>query len=172
MQTALARGARAFLPATVMTMEARSGEAAVPVIILRSESPLPKFCVPFPIPPRSSDIALLRLSVLRILSGQNMAEATRPLTYSEQLKQVTIQSWRLKMLELIQVQGGSAAPVDDEITLGLPLEDEHKCSALEHGDEIVVRLRNGYTIQELALPPLPANYDYAAAVGSHGTCAP
>ena len=40
------------------------------VMILRSEPPLPAFCMPFPIPPATSDISLLRLSVLRILTGQ------------------------------------------------------------------------------------------------------
>ena len=107
------------------------------VMILRSEPPLPAFCMPFPIPPATSDISLLRLSVLRILTGQQGSKHAETLTYSEQIKQMTIQGWRLKMLELIQVQAGSQSERNDDVELGLPLLDEHKCSALEHGDEIV-----------------------------------
>lgn len=107
------------------------------VMILRSEPPLPAFCMPFPIPPPTSDISLLRLSVLRILTGQKDWSAPQLLTHSEQLKQMTVQGWRLRMLDLVQVQGGSASDRNDEVELGLPLLDEHKCSALEHGDEIV-----------------------------------
>ena len=83
-----------------------------PVLILRSEPPLPEFCMPFPIPPPESDISLLRLSVLRILSGQKSLPATQSLTHSEQLKQMTVQGWRLRLLELIQVQAGSQRPED------------------------------------------------------------
>lgn len=107
------------------------------VLILRSEPPLPAFCMPFPIPPPTSDISVLRLSVLRILTGQKNPSAPQLLTHSELLKQMTVQGWRLRMLELVQVQAGSAADRDDEVELGLTLLDEHKCSALEHGDEIV-----------------------------------
>ena len=74
-----------------------------PLLILRSEPPLPLFCMPFPIPPFASDISLLRLSVLRILTGQKGLPAPQLLTHSEKLKQMTVQGWRLKMLELIQV---------------------------------------------------------------------
>ena len=119
-----------------------------PVLILRSEPPLPEFCMPFPIPPPESDISLLRLSVLRILSGQKSLPATQSLTHSEQLKQMTVQGWRLRLLELIQVQAGSQRPEDDQVELGLLLHDDHKCSALEHGDEVVVRLRAGYTMND------------------------
>ena len=130
----------AWPPQSMSTARSDGTGAATPLILLRSEAPLPQFCVPFPLPPPETDSSALRLAALRILSGGTMAEATQPLTYSEQLKQVTIQGWRLKMLELVQVQGGSAGPEDDEVPLGLLLTDEHKCGALEHGDEIVVRL--------------------------------
>lgn len=132
-----------------------------PLLILRSEPPLPLFCMPFPIPPFASDISLLRLSVLRILTGQKGLPAPQLLTHSEKLKQMTVQGWRLKMLELIQVQAGSQRPEDDQVFYGLPLEDSHDCSALEHGDEVVVRLRRGYTLADLQLPDLGPNHDYS-----------
>ncbi|WFD27385.1 dihydrofolate synthase [Malassezia nana] len=133
------------------------------VLILRSEPPLPAFCMPFPIPPPTSDISVLRLSVLRILTGQKNPSAPQLLTHSELLKQMTVQGWRLRMLELVQVQAGSAADRDDEVELGLTLLDEHKCSALEHGDEIVVKLHPGFTLAELQLPDLGAGYDYSVS---------
>lgn len=122
--------------ARATTMSGMPKTSASPVIILRSEPPLPAFCMPFPIPPPNSDISILRLSVLRILTGQKGLPPVQTLTYSEQLKQMTIQAWRLRMLDLIQVQAGSVRG-NDEVELGLRLHDEHKCSALEHGDEIV-----------------------------------
>lgn len=132
-----------------------------PLLILRSEPPLPLFCMPFPIPPFASDISLLRLSVLRILTGQKGLPAPQLLTHSEKLKQMTVQGWRLKMLELIQVQAGSQRPEDDQVFYGMPLEDNHDCSALEHGDEVVVRLRRGYSLADLQLPDLGPNHDYS-----------
>ncbi|WFD31785.1 hypothetical protein MSPP1_002824 [Malassezia sp. CBS 17886] len=134
--------------------------ANVPVIVLRSHPPLPAFCTPYPLPPASADMSTLRLSVLRILSGQSRVPSAQTLTHSEQLKQLTIQGWRLKMLELIQVQGG-APESDDQVALGLLLTDDFKCSVLEHGDEVVIRLRDGHTVQELALPSLGASHSYA-----------
>ena len=163
----------AWPPQSMSTARSDGTGAATPLILLRSEAPLPQFCVPFPLPPPETDSSALRLAALRILSGGTMAEATQPLTYSEQLKQVTIQGWRLKMLELVQVQGGSAGPEDDEVPLGLLLTDEHKCGALEHGDEIVVRLARGHSLADLQLPPLPADYDFAAAAQQpHSAAAP
>ncbi|KAI3617505.1 hypothetical protein CBS9595_003414 [Malassezia furfur] len=163
----------AWPPQSMSTARSDGTGAATPMILLRSEVPLPQFCVPFPLPSPNTDISALRLAALRILSGGTMAEATQPLTYSEQLKQVTIQGWRLKMLELVQVQGGSAGPEDDEVALGLLLTDEHTCGALEHGDEIVVRLARGHTLADLQLPPLPADYDFAAAAQHpHSAAAP
>ncbi|WFD43894.1 hypothetical protein MPSI1_002559 [Malassezia psittaci] len=144
--------------------QARSPPSGTLTIVLRSEPPLPHFCVPFPIARQDAEIASLRLSALRLLTGETMAQATQPLTYSEQLKQQTIQGWRLKMLDLIQVQGGSASVEDDEVALGLRLSDDHKCSALEHGDQLVVHLASGYALEELQLPQLPHDYDYAYAV--------
>ncbi|WFD23731.1 dihydrofolate synthase [Malassezia equina] len=135
----------------------------MPVMILRSEPPLPAFCMPFPIPPPTSEISLLRLSVLRILTGQKDWSAPQLLTHSEQLKQMTVQGWRLRMLDLVQVQGGSASDRNDEVELGLPLLDEHKCSALEHGDEIVVKLHPGFTLADLQLPDLGPGYDYSVS---------
>ncbi|WFC99724.1 dihydrofolate synthase [Malassezia yamatoensis] len=144
--------------------QARNPPSGTLMIVLRSEPPLPHFCVTFPIARQDAEIASLRLSALRLLTGETMAQATQPLTYSEQLKQQTIQGWRLKMLDLVQVQGGSASMEDDEVALGLRLSDDHKCSALEHGDQLVVRLANGYALEELQLPQLPHDYDYAYAV--------
>ncbi|WFC96078.1 hypothetical protein MBRA1_002734 [Malassezia brasiliensis] len=160
-------------PQPMSTARSDGTGAATPIILLRSEEPLPQFCVPLPLPPPDTDTSALRLAALRILTGGTMAEATQPLTYSEQLKQVTIQGWRLNMLELVQVQGGSAGPEDDEVALGLLLTDEHTCGALEHGDEIVVRLARGHTLADLQLPPLPADYDFAAAAQHpHSAAAP
>lgn len=136
------------------------------LIILRSEAPLPVFCTPFPLPPPNSDVSLLRLSVLRILDGQKRQRA-ETLTHSEQIKQITIQAWRLALLDLIQVQGGARLPDGtdgDPVETGLMLTDEHKCSALEHGDEIVVRLKPNHDVSELRLPDLGEGYDYSVAL--------
>ena len=84
----------------------RPGEA-VPMIILRTLAPLPEFVTPFPAPPSTSEVSVLKLSILRILTGQQGSKHAETLTYSEQIKQMTIQGWRLKMLELVQVQSGT-----------------------------------------------------------------
>ena len=141
-------------------------EGALPeqqaLIILRSEAPLPEFCTPFPLPPATSDVSLLRLSVLRILDGQKRLRA-ETLTHSEQIKQMTIQGWRMALLDLIQVQAGERRPdgtVGDPVDTGLQLRDDHKCSALEHGDEIVCvpadqGANQGKSRGERALAPRP-----------------
>ncbi|WFD35265.1 hypothetical protein MCUN1_002116 [Malassezia cuniculi] len=138
------------------------------VIILRSEAPLPVFCTPFPLPPPDADVSLLRLSVLRILDGRKRQRA-ETLTHSEQIKQMTIQGWRLALLELKLVQAGARLPdgsTGDPVDTGLELRDDHKCSTLEHGDEVVVRLVGSHDVAELRLPDLGESHDYSVALDS------
>ena len=140
------------------------------MIILRTLAPLPEFVTPFPAPPSTSEVSVLKLSILRILTGQQGSKHAETLTYSEQIKQMTIQGWRLKMLELVQVQSGTTedAAVAGNADVGLVLQDDHHCSALENGDMVLVRIMQGYSLEELELPDLGPDYDYTASIESTG----
>lgn len=129
-------------------------------LIVKSHSPLPRFTCAVPVPHPDAKIDKLRTTIVAILTGQVSARPTSsttangngpkageaPLSYSEHLKQVTIQEWRMKSLVLELRQNSLIAPEtrgvaeeegsQDEGIRGFELLDEHECSLLEHGDEV------------------------------------
>lgn len=136
-------------------------------LILRSHKPLPRFTCAIPVPHPDTSIHQLRLTAVAILTGQVSARSLEkdghkngstsksngsnaPLSYSEHLKQLTIQEWRLKSLILELKQNALIAPETRESALadsssdeeveermsGFELQDDHECALLEHGDEI------------------------------------
>ncbi|SPO40444.1 related to tetrahydrofolylpolyglutamate synthase [Pseudozyma flocculosa] len=157
------------------------GGGLAPLLTLRTIAPLPLFCIPHGVPSDDTPISSFKLAVLRILTGQTVASSsTKPLTFSEELKEKTINGWRMEMLmlELRQAGGQQGAPKptahseDDgvgqaeEPVIGFELLDEHDCSLLEEGDEIVVRLKPGHQLKDLQLPDLGTRHRYSAPAGS------
>ncbi|PWN54276.1 hypothetical protein IE53DRAFT_239262 [Violaceomyces palustris] len=155
------------------------GGGPAPLLTLRTMAPLPIFRTPHGIPPPSTSISSFKLSILRILTGQtNSTSSTKPLTFSEELKEKTIQSWRMEMLmlelrqadDLDQQTPPTATPqpsdAKDEEISGFELQDDHECALLEEGDEILIRLKPGHRLEDLQLPDLGPNHRYSAPAGS------
>lgn len=128
-------------------------------LIVKSHRPLPEFRCVVPVPPSEESIKSLRDSIVAILTGRISAQGSRSsstpesgeVSYSEHLKEQTIHEWRCKSIILELKQNDIIAPetrqktnqdqeteeVDEDAAgLGFPLQDEHECALLEHGDEI------------------------------------
>ncbi|PWZ01266.1 hypothetical protein BCV70DRAFT_199611 [Testicularia cyperi] len=169
------------------------GGGPAPLIVLKTHPPLPSFCIPYRLPDPSSEISSFKLAILRILTGQtNSHSSTKPLTFSEELKEKTINGWKMEMLTLElrqhddlpsleeeqqeeqqrqqrqeQQQTGDALAEDSTTEMpGFELQDHHECSLIEEGDHIVVRLRAGHSLKDLELPDLGSNHRYSAPAGS------
>ncbi|CDW97305.1 hypothetical protein [Sporisorium scitamineum] len=160
--------------------KALPGGGPASLITLKTHPPLPAFSIPYRVPDPSSDISSFKLSILRILTGQTNAQSsTKPLTFSEEVKEKAINGWKMQMLTLElrqkddleeQDYNEDAQPDgDDESSTemrGFGLQDHHECSLIEEGDMIVVRLKPGHTLQELELPKLGSDHRYSAPAGS------
>ncbi|SPO31776.1 related to tetrahydrofolylpolyglutamate synthase [Ustilago trichophora] len=159
------------------------GGGPAPLITLKTHPPLPSFSIPHRVPDPSTEISSFKLSILRILTGQTNAQSsTKPLTYSEEVKEKAINGWKMQMLTLelrqrddleAEQQNGDAQQDDDgdgdgdaAEMRGFELQDHHECSLIEQGDMIVVRLKPGHSLQELELPKLPSGHRYSAPSGS------
>lgn len=124
------------------------GGGAAPRVTLRTLAPLPLFRIPFPIPSSDQPISAVKLTVLGLLGGQispksSTQAAAAAMTYSERLKQETLQAWRMDMIMLELRQNAVIAPetregeASDAALMGFELADDHECALLEEGDEIV-----------------------------------
>ena len=145
------------------------GGGPAPLITLRTIPPLPAFRIPHGIPQPETPISSFKLAILRILMGQTHAtSSTKPLTYSEELKQKTINGWRMQMLslQLHQQPEPDAEHDPEDDSSGFELRDEHECGLFEQGDQIVIRLRDGHTLEELQLPDLGPKHRYSAPAAS------
>ncbi|CBQ71519.1 related to tetrahydrofolylpolyglutamate synthase [Sporisorium reilianum SRZ2] len=157
--------------------KALPGGGPASLITLKTHPPLPSFSIPHRVPDPSSDVSSFKLSILRILTGQTNAQSsTKPLTFSEEVKEKAINGWRMQMLTLElrqkddledQDHDDEAQPDGDDAEMrGFELQDHHECSLIEEGDMIVVRLKPGHTLQELELPKLSSDHRYSAPAGS------
>ncbi|TKY87055.1 hypothetical protein EX895_003732 [Sporisorium graminicola] len=161
--------------------KALPGGGPASLITLKTHPPLPAFSIPHRVPDPSSDISSFKLSILRILTGQTNAQSsTKPLTFSEEVKEKAINGWKMQMLtlelrqkdDLEEQDHVDEAPLDDgdaagsKEMRGFELQDHHECSLIEEGDMIVVRLKPGHTLQELELPKLGSDHRYSAPTGS------
>ncbi|EST06840.1 Folylpolyglutamate synthetase [Kalmanozyma brasiliensis GHG001] len=150
------------------------GGGPASLIILQTHPPLPAFSIPHRVPDPSTDISSFKLSILRILTGQTNAQSsTKPLTFSEEVKEKAINGWKMQMLtlELRQRDDLDAEEEEEDATdstemRGFELQDHHECSLIEEGDMIVVRLKPNHTLEELELPKLGSNHRYSAPTGS------
>lgn len=151
------------------------GRGPAPLITLKTHPPLPSFSIPHRVPDPSTDISSFKLSILRILTGQtNASSSTKPLTFSEEVKEKAINGWKMQMLtlELWQrdhLEAEQQARLQEEQVAemrGFELQDHHECSLIEQGDMIVVRLKPNHSIQELQLPKLGSGHRYSAPAGS------
>lgn len=128
------------------------GNTAAPLLTIKTLSPLPKFMTPHSVPPSDASISSFKLSLLLILTGAHSSKSSsKPLTSSEELKEMTMQQWRLDMLTLelrqnqiiapetrSRLQNGNADEEDeDDVMTGFELLDDHECALLEEGDEVV-----------------------------------
>ncbi|CAO1619507.1 unnamed protein product [Parajaminaea phylloscopi] len=161
---------------TAQTPSEPPGGGLAASIRLRTKAPLPLFSCPHPIPPSSATIGeTLKLSVLRLLTGEvTESSSTAPMTASEQLKLLTIHGWRMQMIALELRQNVLIAPetrnrigegVDDEMP-GFELSDDSECGLLESDDEVLIRLKAAYTLDDLHLPSLAVNHHYALPPGA------
>ena len=152
------------------------GGGPAPLITLKTHPPLPSFSIPHRVPDPSTEISSFKLSILRILTGQTNAQSsTKPLTYSEEVKEKAINGWKMQMLTLelrqrddleAEAQNGDGQQEEDAEMRGFELQDHHECSLIEEGDMIVVRLKPNHSIDELELPKLGSNHRYSAPSGS------
>lgn len=150
------------------------GGGPAPLITLKTHPPLPAFSIPHRVPDPSADISSFKLSILRILTGQTNAQSsTKPLTFSEEVKEKAINGWKMQMLTLelrqrddLEAEDPDAEDEDPNEMRGFELQDHHECSLIEEGDQIVVRLKPAHTLQELELPKLPEAHRYSAPTGS------
>lgn len=154
-----------------------AGGGPASLIILKTHPPLPAFSIPHRVPDPSSDISSLKLSILRILTGQtNAHSSTKPLTFSEEVKEKAINGWKMQMLTLELRQSDDLDEQDhvqhhqhtsaSQPLRGFELQDHHECSLIEQGDMIVVRLKPNHTLDELELPELGPAHRYSAPAGS------
>ncbi len=173
---------RAHLPFPTFIMpsadrnKALPGGGPAPLITLKTHSPLPAFSIPHRVPDPSTEISSFKLSILRILTGQTNAQSsTKPLTFSEEVKEKAINGWKMQMLTLelrqrddleAEEQNGEAEEEDSNEMRGFELQDHHECSLIEEGDQIIVRLKPNHTLAELELPKLPSGHRYSAPSGS------
>lgn len=159
--------------------KALPGGGPAPLITLKTHPPLPAFSIPHRVPDPSTDISSFKLSILRILTGQTNAQSsTKPLTYSEEVKEKAINGWKMQMLalELRQRDDLEAEEQDDDAQQdsdggsnemrGFELQDHHECSLIEEGDMIVVRLKPNHSLSELELPKLGPSHRYSAPAGT------
>lgn len=157
------------------------GGGPAPLITLKTHPPLPAFSIPHRVPEGSTEISSFKLAILRILTGQTNAQSsTKPLTYSEEVKEKAINGWKMQMLtlelrqkddiEAEEEQNGDAHqdnedPLSTEMR-GYELQDHHECSLIEEGDMIIVRLKPNHSLEELELPTLKSGHRYSAPAGS------
>lgn len=146
------------------------GGGPAPLITLKTHPPLPFFSIPHRVPDPSTEISSFKLSILRILTGQTNAQSsTKPLTYSEEVKEKAINDWKMQMLTLelrqrddfeAEEQSGDSDQVGATSgeMCGFELQDHHECSLIEEGDQIVVRLKPNHKLEELELPKLGPNH--------------
>ncbi|KAN0062399.1 folylpolyglutamate synthase [Thecaphora frezii] len=166
-------------PALVMATSTHPPRgASLPLLTLRTLPPLPAFAILYGVPNEQTSISSLKLSIVRILTGETVSSSTKPLTFSEELKQKTINGWRIHMLQLQLRQQPTTPPsssfpsfphdhaLPDETLSGFELLDQHDCSLLEHGDEIIVRLKPGHQLKDLQLPDLGPKHKYSAPAGT------
>ncbi|KAK0555734.1 folylpolyglutamate synthase [Tilletia horrida] len=136
---------------------------AQPFIMLVSKSPLPVFTIPYPQPPAETNVADLRKAILDIYCPPKKDQTT--ITYAEQLRLTTLNSWRLESLTLDLHQNSLIDPRTRESAVqqeGYRLEDGHECSLIEDGDEIHIGLKQGHNISQLQLPNLGPKHVYSA----------
>ncbi|CAO1630279.1 unnamed protein product [Sympodiomycopsis kandeliae] len=152
------------------------GGGLAPLIQLRTKAPLPFFTCPHPIPPPSSTVgSTLKLSVLRLLTGEVTGRSsTAPMTESESLKLMTLHGWRMEMIALELRQNVLIAPetrenigqgADDQME-GFELGDDAECALLEPDDEILIRIKPAFHLPDLHLPVLPSSHVYALPKGA------
>ncbi|KAJ1021858.1 hypothetical protein NDA16_003621 [Ustilago loliicola] len=152
------------------------GGGPAPLITLKTHPPLPSFSIPHRVPDPSTEISSFKLSILGILTGQTNAQSsTKPLTFSEEVKEKAINGWKMQMLTLelcqrddleAEQQTGQNAEQDSAEMRGFELQDHHECSLIEQGDMIVVRLKPNHSIEELELPKLGSAHRYSAPAAS------
>ncbi|CCF48816.1 uncharacterized protein UHO2_06643 [Ustilago hordei] len=156
-----------------MPSAALPGGGPAPLITLKTHPPLPSFAIPHRLPDPSIEISSFKLSILRILTGQtNASSSTKPLTFSEQVKEKAINGWKMQMLTLELIQHDDLQseqhnpPTQQQQIKGFQLQDHHECSLIEQGDMILVRLKQAHAIEELELPELGEAHSYSAPAGS------